>query len=367
MLLIVMAMAAAPGCSDRIDMEDASIPLSLGVDLGPDNKLLYYSTFPVFSINVKKKKQETEAQATTLRQSRLKQDAHSAGVFSGRNYQVFLVGKRLLQQEDWFRMTDVLFRDAKNSVTNRVIAYDGPLSEIVYLTPENQPRLPLILRGMVDTKNARSETVRTTMQELHRQIFEKGMTASIAEVELDQKRNIKLRGTALLDHKGKYAFTLSAPETILLRILQNKANKPVSLTVSIPGEPKKGPLHTDKLSFTSTQVKTKIKTSYREDKFQFDMNILLRIALSERLFPYDVQKKGEELEKLIAEQVKQELEKLIKNIQRHRIDPIGLGIRARAYEYGEYKKVKEDWGEALSRADIHLDVDVKIGAMGPVK
>ena len=90
-------------------------------------------------------------------------------------------------------------------------------------------------------------------------------------------------------------------------------------------------------------------------------------GISERLFPFDVRKHGKELEKMISDHVQKQFEKLIKNIQEHQIDPIGLGLYARAYEYNQYKKVEDHWGEALSKADIHVSVKVTIGSMGPVK
>ncbi|TXK81466.1 Ger(x)C family spore germination protein [Paenibacillus sp. N3.4] len=366
-LWITAMIVVVPGCADRLDMEDATLALALGVDLNEENKLMMYSTSPAFSKRAKKKTLETIERAQTLRESRAKQDAFSAGVFQGRNYQVLIVGKRLLQHEDWFPLLDVLFRDTKNSVSDRVVVYDGPVSEIIYLNPKDQPMMPILLRGMVDTKSAQSETVKTTVQELHRQMYETGVTPAISEVKLQKKQAIKLNGTALLNHKGKYIVSLNATESILLRILQNKAKKSVNLTISIPGEEKIGPFDTDKLSFTANNIKAKLATSYRQNKFHFEIKINMHVGLTEHLFPYDVRYQGKELEVKIAEQLEKQLEGLIKKIQAHEIDPIGLGLYARAHENSQYKKVKDHWGESLAKADIHVSVKATIDSMGPVK
>ncbi len=114
-------------------------------------------------------------------------------------------------------------------------------------------------------------------------------------------------------------------------------------------------------------MKTKIKTSYKQNKFRFDINIKMPAGLTERLFPFDVRKNGKELEKMISEHMKKQFENLIKNTQKHQIDPIGLGLYARVHEYSQYKKVEDHWGEALSKADIHVSVKVTKGNMGPVK
>ncbi|TDG00460.1 Ger(x)C family spore germination protein [Paenibacillus piri] len=364
---LTAAIVLLAGCYDRLNMEDANFPLALGMDVDNQNKFHVYMSSPEFSKNAKKKHHEIGEQALSLRQSRVQQDAHTAGVFQGRKYQVILVGKRILQQDDWFRILDVIFRDSRNTVTDRIIAFNGEVPDIIYLDRKDTPYLPIMLRDMVDTKSTRSETVKITAQELHRQIYEKGITPSISEVSLDKNKKVKLDGTALLDHRGKYAGTLNAQETVLLKILQKDTNKVVSLTLPIPGKTKTGPFDTDKVSIHAEQIKTKIKTSYVDGKFKFDIRIQMKVALLERLFPMDIRKKGGELENMIAEQTRKQMIGLIRKIQKHEIDPIGLGLYARAYEYKQYKEVSEHWGKALAEADITVFVKTAIQSMGPVK
>lgn len=365
-MLIAMVVFIIPGCSDRLDMEDSSFALLVGFDLDKENEFIVYSTSPVFSKDAEKKTRELRVKPQTNRQSREKQDSYTPGVFQGRSIQVILISKRILQQENWFQLTDVWFRDPQNSLTPRIIAFDGPLSEIIYLNRKDQPMLPLLLRAMVETKDARSETVKTTLQGLHQQIREKGITPVISEVRVKDKQ-IAITGTTLLDHKGEFANSLNIQESILLRILQNNTKKNVSLTFPIPGEMKIGPFHTDKLSLNAQKIKVKIKTSYLRDNFQFDMHITMHVGLSELLFPYDVQSHGKELENKITEQMQKQMERLIKKIQANKIDPIGLGLYARAHEYSHFKDAEDHWGETLAKADIHVSVKTIIGAMGAVK
>jgi Ger(x)C family germination protein len=322
--LIAMVVAFVTGCSDRVDLEDVSFSLVIGLDLDNDDNLVVYMISSAFSRDVKKKSEELVVTSKTLRQARGKLDAQSVGVVLGRKTQLFVVGKKILQHEDWFKLMDAFFRDAKNTVTLRVVAVDGPVSDIIYLYPKDKPILPLYLSGLIDTKSRSSETVRTTLQELHRQLFDKGVTPYIAQVKREEGQEMSLVGTALLDQQGKYALTLDGPETSLLYILQNNTKKSsISLTIPVPDMPRIGPFHTDYVSFGTQKIKTKINSSYRENKFRFDYNI--------------------------------------------EIDPFGLGIYARAHHYKQFKEVEDHWGETLANADIHVSVKVKIQAMGPVK
>lgn len=366
LLIIPIICLLISGCSDELTLENAATPLALGIDLDENDKFNYYSSTPVYSKNSKRKSQQFGDIANTLRQSKSKQDSHTSVSIQGRNFQVILIGKRLLQHEDWFPLLDVLFRDARNTVMDRVIVIDGPVSDVFFLNANNQPLLPILLRGMVESKSKKSETYATTVQELHRQFHEKGITPYMAEVKL-KKQEIRLEGSALLSEKGKYEASFGAQETVLLSILQKQAKSGISLSYRMPGKPIKSPFATDMLSFSASKIKTKIKTSYQNGRFHFDFQIKMIIGLSEHLFPYDISKDAKKLEKQAAEQMKAQMEKVIQIIQKHEIDPIGLGIYARAFEYKEFKKVEDNWGEAVKDADINVKLDLTIGAMGPVK
>ncbi|WP_054024012.1 Ger(x)C family spore germination protein [Bacillus sp. FJAT-28004] len=364
--LIITICLTTSGCGDQLYLENAATPLALGLDLDKNEKLHFYSSAPVFSKNIKKKSQETSGRVESLRQSKGVQDAQSSGSLQGRNYQVILLGRHFLSYEDWIPLLDVLFRDARNTVTDRVIAVDGSVEDVFLLNPPDQPLLPILLRGMVDTKAVKSETYATTAQEFHRQFYDMGITPYIAEVKIVNKQ-VRLKGSALLNQRGKYVLSLGSQETILLSILQEQAAPGFSLTYQIPDEPVHGPFQTNILSLTGAKVKTKIKTAYKNNKFKFDIHIKTRVGLSEHLFPFNVEKNDKELEKQVEILIKDQILAIIGKLQKNKIDPIGLGVYARAHEYEEFCKVEDQWGEAFSNAEVNVKVDIEINSMGPIK
>ncbi|WKL02185.1 hypothetical protein Q0F98_38945 [Paenibacillus amylolyticus] len=106
-------LVAPAGCaSDKTNLEDATVPLALGLDV-KDKKLHYYISAPVFSKDIQKKSREGGGIAEGLRQSRNQQDAQFPGSLAGRNFQVIIVGKQLLQYKDWFKVLDVMFHDPR--------------------------------------------------------------------------------------------------------------------------------------------------------------------------------------------------------------------------------------------------------------
>lgn len=370
LLLILLAsliIIILPGCWDRNNLENVSLSMVLGLDLDQDNNLLIYTTVPILSKEAKMKEDTLGVSAFSLRASRGKIDSFFDGAVSGRKLQILLLGKRLLKHEDWFPLLDVFYRDPKNAVTADVVLVDAPVSQVIFSKFPEKPRLSLYLSEMIDTASKRHETVKTTMHELHRQMLEKGITPAISELRMDKKP--ELIGTALLNEKGKHVGSLRFQEDELLRILQKQAKGDLSLSIRLPQMKKRGGgiFNNDVVSFNLGDINNKIKTAYRHGRFQFDILIRSNITLTERGFPFDVEKKSDELEKMIGEQVEQQFMKLISKIQKYKIDPIGLGLYARAYEFKEWQKVEDDWGNALSKADITVKVKIKMKSMGPVK
>ncbi|PWW06575.1 Ger(x)C family germination protein [Paenibacillus cellulosilyticus] len=355
------------GCGDKIDLEAAAVPLAAGIDLDDNNQLRFYVSNPVFG-DKNNEEQQYNIPVTSLRESRSIQDAYTSGALEGRNYQVYVVGRKLLQHENWFKILDVVFRDARNTVLDRMVAFNGPLEEMFTVKTDNQPPLPVILRGMVDSKSKRGATVLTTVQDMHRQIFEEALTPSLSEVTYDAKqKSFRLSGTTLLTHKGKYATSIGFQESVLLNLLKKDATKGVSLSFAIPGEPNSDFFSLNRASFSVRDIDTKIKSSYSNNNFHFLIRMKVSAAMTEQLFTLDIQQHADILERKLSQQMQKQLEKLIRKFQKHQIDPVGFGIYARAYQYRHYKENENNWGEAFSDAEIKCEVKVTINSMGTVK
>ncbi|MDF2714544.1 MAG: germination protein GerHC [Paenibacillus sp.] len=363
-LLVLLAMSLS-GCGggDRKDLEDLTIVLIAGIDLDENNNLIYYESSPVFSKEAKDKEEEFGVKAMTSRQAREKFDTKVTALTVGGEIELVLLGKRLLARDDWFRLLDIYYREEKSTVSARVVAVDGAVKDIIYDKTANKPRLPLYLSKLIDTSYRRNLTVKTTLQELRRQVVDKGLTPSISEIK--KGKELELKGTALLDEHGKYAIPLDIQENALFLMLKGRRKGEMTITVSIPdAEKSASKIETNKLSFMAESISTKTKSSYRQGRFHFDLNVSLGVHMVERLFAQD---RSMDLERMIAEQLRMKLEALIAKFQAHRIDPLGLGMHARAFHYKEWKEVQDHWGEELANSDINVSVKVEIKKKGAVK
>ncbi|KKB35332.1 Ger(x)C family spore germination protein [Bacillus thermotolerans] len=358
-ILCVFLAAFLASCGRSVPLEDLTIPLILGVDLDDEDHLIISQSSPVFSQETKKNVETYQVKAKSIRDSRKHFDALATGEVTAAKIQVLLIGKRVLEHEGWFSILDTVYRNPAFSINTRVIVVDGPVSDVIFYEPDDKPQLPLHLKEVIDKNIMRSRTVVDTLQMLHRQMYEKGMTPSIPEIK--KENDIELVGTALLEEKGKYVDTLSIQDSSFLIVLRDE--KKQELTFSIPMtslDIEEGIFNKNELSIDVSRMKSKVKTTYGQGRFHFNYDIQMTVTVVERLFPEDLANKGE-LEKMIEQELTSRLENLIKNIQEHKIDPIGLGIYARAYQYEQYKKVEEHWGEALAESsiDVSLDIDIK--------
>ncbi|PEC22813.1 Ger(x)C family spore germination protein [Bacillus cereus] len=360
--LILLSVFMMTGCFDQTNVEDVSLTLILGIDLDRNDNLLVYMSSPVFNKEAKIKEETTGVKSATIRKSRDQFDATVMALTAGSKTQIFLIGKRLLKRKDWENYLDPFYRDPKNTVTARVVAVDGPVSDVIFHSPKEKPRLPIYLTKLVDTAALRNITVKTTLQELHEQRADKGVTANITEVK--KKNKIWVTGTALLDEKGRYKLTLKPDENKLLRILQQGTTGEFSFTMPI--KLKSDSQDKDWISFTAYGIKVKTKARY-DDHFIFNVDVKMRIGITERLFSFNTRKDAEKLQKAIETKLEADFKQLIKKIQTAQIDPIGLGRYARTYTYPEWKKVRNKWNNELAKGDVNVKVNVKVGAMGTIK
>ncbi|MFD2171009.1 Ger(x)C family spore germination protein [Tumebacillus lipolyticus] len=365
LILLAALLLLMMGYKDKIDIEDISLSLLVGIDLDEENKLVFSSSSPVFSKEAKEKEEDYATEAITLRKSRDEDDKTVMALTTGGKTQVLLIGKRVMQHKDWFKLLEPYLRDPKNTLNVRIVMVDGLSYEVLQYAPKDKPRLPLYLSKLIDTAAKRNICVKTTLQDLRRATFEKGMTASVAE--LRKEGRLFVTGSALLHEDGTYKLSIGEEENRLLRILQQQTKGEFLFTYKAADQPRGKIFPENAYSIATEKISVKTKTNYADDKFKFDIDVKIRVVLSELMFPIDVRKEDKKLAREIEQQFEKKFDKLIKKVQQAKIDPFGFGLHARAFQYDHWKPVQKRWGETLAKADVNVKVKVNIAAMGTTK
>lgn len=366
--LCVLLALTQSGCYDQINLEEARLTMILGIDLDSQNNLIVYSTSPIFNQDAKKKTSVFITKAHTLRESRQYFDAMTPGFTIGGKIQVVLLGKRLLEHGDWFPLLDVLYRDAKQTVTSQIVAVDGPIEPIVKSETNEIWRLSQYLSTLVESNYEKGLTALTTIQDFHRQMFDKGTTAYIAEIK--KEKEIMVKGIALLDKHAKYLTSLTLMESHMLNLLQAEEKKQVTLTVPIgsnPDQEKNKMLVNRRISFFVKNVSREVRTDYDNGRFVFTIPLSIKVALSEVLFPVDLEKQKKQIENMIAASLQKQIEQMIRKCQKHKADPLEMGKYVRAWHYPVWKKVQDNWGDTFATAEVKVPVHVDITGRGLIQ
>ncbi|WP_025849778.1 Ger(x)C family spore germination protein [Paenibacillus ehimensis] len=362
-VLTLTLLLVVPGCGRRMYLENRQIILMTGADLNNDQRLTVYTSTPVFSVEAKQKYNISETSADTLRQARSKLDAMSTGPLASGKIQTVLIGKKLLQRPDMLHYMDVFMRDPKSEINANILAVDGPVKDIMYANMKDKGRPGVVLKEQTEAAFSSRTAVKTIMQEFHQQLLDPRRTPAMTEVKLSGNE-IVVTGTALLSKEGAYATSLNNEESALLLLLQQRKGQPFPFTFHIPPKKIKAAEHLAFLSLEIGDTQYDIKVRHENSRFAFDIRMKIKVNLTERLFEYDLEKDKKPLEQALQQEMTKKFEALIAKIQKHRIDPIGLGVYAKAFQFAQWKKVENDWGKALAEAKIRVMPDVVIQSSG---
>lgn len=128
----------------------------------------------------------------------------------------------------------------------------------------------------------------------------------------------------------------------------------------------KSPPNEPRLTFSSTRLKStyKILTPKNGDPvIRFHIRVDVESEESEeKLF----EKNWRDLERLAANQLKDQYDQLLTKLQKHGVDPIGFGIRYRATHH-EGSKEYENWRKIYPNVRFDIRVDVHFRGTGIIK
>jgi Ger(x)C family germination protein len=354
-VLTALAMMVS-GCKGELYIEKAGIVLTLGLDLEGKNRYRVYHATPVFNKEAERSDDITSTTGYTLRQTENIINSMTTGQVVGGKIQSILIGKAFIRQQNVYPLMDVMFRVPQNETNARVIVVDGPVRDVIYADVKEKGRLGVVVRDILDTAHENGTAVLTDLLQFHRQMLDKRITPSLAEMSVNDGE-IAVTGTALLDQNGKYVTSLNREETALLLLLQQDLTHPIPLTFrlkSLKGKPDE-----TQVSLEIQKASFDVQTDTHNDRLVFDIAIHLDTTLTERVYAGP----GEEetrLEARLEQELTNQCERLFQKLQQHRLDPIGLGVYAKAYEYQRWKAVQKDWGSALSKAAITVSPRIQI-------
>jgi Ger(x)C family germination protein len=363
MLLCMIFSVGCSGCQQKVNLEDTTIILMLGVDINDEGHLVLYSSSPVFDEEVPDNNEEYSVIAPSIREARGEFDSILSGITSKGKLQILLIGKKVLENDKWIQLLDPLYRDATSSINCKVLTVDENVEDIMFMNPSDKIRLSLHLTKLMETGDLRHITEIKTIQDLQIDYLSKAKSAYLPTISLKENK-IMLNGFSMLGFDGTYILNLNQYEGQLLQILRDQRIEQLILTTTLKESEK--PFQSQLISYNVDEVKRSIHVNYQHGRFTFDLAYRLPITIYEA-FELDIPKHRKKIEEDIEKALNDHMNRLLTTFKEKQIDPIGLGEYARAYKYDYWKNVKDQWGEEFSRSDINLTIEVDIHNDGLTK
>ncbi|MED4641701.1 Ger(x)C family spore germination protein [Bacillus cereus] len=367
---IVICCVCLFGCSQRVPLEKVSLILLIGLDRAPNGQMKVGTSIPLFHHKQPKSTIEHWTQASTVYTGFSKIDTKLTGFMTASKAEIILIGKKLTQEANWLQELDSSYRDPYATINAKVVLVDGPVEEIFTINKPDKPSLPSYISSVIESSIQNNQSVSSTIQQLMREQNEEGMT-QIVPVIKKTKNEIDTIGIALLDRQGKFSTRIPKKDVKFFNLI-NKSKNTGRMILHLALPPKKSNKKTNTSIFVQNATR-KIDVAFQNGKFVFNLDINANVALVEKTNAnlmeehYDNKKNINNLENAIEKEINKELQNMLDEIQQNKIDPIGLSLYARAFQYKEWKKVKGDWLQALEEAKINVKTHVKIKDTGTIR
>ncbi|EEM37748.1 GerZC [Bacillus thuringiensis serovar sotto str. T04001] len=357
------------GCGQRIPLEKASLILLIALDKTTDGEIKVGASIPLFHHKEKRSTVEHWVHASTVYNGFSKIERRLTGYVTPSKAEIILIGRKLAQENNWFQSLDSSFRDPNAALNAKVLIADGKIEELLQVKRPDKPLLVSYINEVINTSIHSNQSVPSSVQQLLKEQNESGMTQTIPIIKA--KRNLIItEGIVFLNQNGKYLTKLSKEDVKVFNLI-NKANNTgrTILHFSLPKNNSNQPLN---VSVLVQNAKRKINIDYQKDKFIFNINVYLDISLIEKVGEEknNTLEQGTKNTNLLKKQIKSELNtqliSMFSDIQKNKIDPVGLSVYARAYQYKEWKQAERNWLEHLSKAKININTHIKIKDTGTI-
>ncbi|PQQ47702.1 Ger(x)C family spore germination protein [Bacillus thuringiensis] len=357
------------GCSEKIPLEKASLILLVALDKSSDDEMKVGVSVPLFHHKEQKNTVEHWVRANSIYSGFSKIERRLTGYITPAKAEIILIGSKLAREDNWFQALDSSFRDPQAAINAKILMVDGDPEKVLQVQRPDKPLLVSYINDVIETSIHSNQAISSTVKQLLKEKNEPGMTQTIPVIKTERNQ-ITTEGLALLNKNGKYLTKITKEDVKIFNLIY-KSKKTGRTILHFPLSENYSNQQSN-LSVLVKNTKRSINVDFHENKFMFDIDIDLDISLLERTNykspkGFEVSDQGERKIKI---QIQKELEKklisMFHDFQKNKIDPIGLSMYAKAYQYNEWKKAKQNWLEHLSKAQININTHIKIKDIGTI-
>ncbi|MFD1175083.1 Ger(x)C family spore germination protein [Paenibacillus puldeungensis] len=337
------------GCSqDQNMLERIGYIQSAAYDLAPKGDVKVTISIPLVTQFARDGRTTDELLSTVAHSSKeanKKLSLQTSRLLVSGQIRALLFGVKLAQQGLQTHM-DTFLRDPSFSKRTPVVVVDGDSGDLISHEYPRHTKTSNYIEKLLQKEFSKQIYPRILLHEFIRDLNDDGQDP-IATMIRETKNGIEMSGVALF-RKDRFITKLSPEDVFIFSLMYHSINRG-EFTIATENPELRS------VSFNVSKSKRKIKVS-RTDEGEYQVNIGVKVQASImeyigtlRLSTSDRAK----AEQLINESIANAAERIIHNMQKNRVDSLGIGKYVRnKMSYSEWKKT--DWHDMYSKMPIHV-------------
>lgn len=365
-ILLIMTLFME-GCWDQKIYEKTGFILLVGIEASsnPDNLFITYSS-PVVEAKAEEDVEIVYSkEENLLREFREDSRKISSKLLEGGKIQQILISDSLAAKGIG-NLLEIFEREPTNPSIAYIIISEGSPNEMMLKSKTfgDKPRSGFYTHQLIQNNIQQSFAPETQVFQFTSQYLSPGLDpiAPLVKLQFDKGKGIEVTGSALFSD-DRMVGKINTWQTSLLLTMMGKLRSSVFVDKSLydPGykNGKRG------CAFTIDKAKRKLKVHMIENKPAADIFLKLSGSIGELYWNgvSDIRNQ-ESLEKLLAEDIKQNCQQVIKYTQEVGCDSLGIGDYVRA-KYNSYWE-SVDWDKIYPFVKFNINVSVNITNHGVI-
>ncbi|GMK44316.1 germination protein XA [Paenibacillus glycanilyticus] len=361
-LLAILILAVLPGCDYRI-LERIGFTYAASYDAAPENQVEITVSIPRAEPTIKVKREIHSAIGKSSKDARVKFANETDLLLVNGQIRVLLYSEALARKDLSNEINSIL-RDTSISPLVKITLVNGNAKELLSKNYKQHLSTDKYINRLLEKSSSNNRIPKTTLYEFERDYYDDGIDP-IAPILKEMGEDITVDGIALFQDY-KYVAKIPNRDALLFSILRGKFKKgDMSLDLS-GGEDGSSPEY---IMFTSVLSDRKIHVEHKPGG---TIHVMINAYFKGSVHEYIGNKKlsvdaqRHEVERKVSEIMSASANRLVKQLQQHKVDSLGIGIHVRnSMSYEAWKKL--DWRAEYQKVEVECKLHFKAKDYGKIR
>ncbi|ACT01471.1 Ger(x)C family spore germination protein [Paenibacillus sp. JDR-2] len=361
-LLALVMLIVLPGCDYRI-LERIGFTYAASYDTAPEDQVEIAISVPRAEPTIKLKREIHSAVGRSSKDARVKFSNETDLLLVNGQIRVLLYSDALARKDLSNEINSVL-RDTSISPLVKITLVSGNAKDLLVKDYKQHLSTDKYINRLLEKSSSNHRIPKTTLYEFERDYYDDGIDP-VAPVLKEVGNDISVDGIGLFQDY-KYVAKIPNKDSLLFAILRGNFKKG-DMSLDLGRSEEKGSL--EFIMFSSVLSDRKVHVEHKAGgTIHVSINGHIRGSVHEYIgnkkLSNDAQR--HEVESKVSEILSARANRLIKQLQQHKVDSLGIGIYVRnSMKYEAWKKL--DWREEYPKVEIDCKLHFKAKDYGKMR